>query len=242
MWRISAYFISLIVIAGTFSIHAQDSVRVPLKIKVGIDIAGPINYFFDKNNLSSECFASFDLNEKISPVFEAGYLNFKYSQYNYDYLNKGAFVRLGIDINSIKPEIAGGKYFAGIGLRYGFSVFRSEVPFFKHENYWGSSTASIPSSTYWAHFLEVSPGLRTEFFNNISIGWAIRFNLLIHTSTGKDVRPVYIPGFGNGVGSFTTGINYFIIWSIPYKEKTVRIKKEVPEPTEIPDQDLQKVN
>jgi hypothetical protein len=236
MPKISAYFISIIIFAVTFSVHAQDTVKFPLKIKAGFDIAGPVNYFIDKNTLSIEGFASFDLSEKFAPVIEAGYSKFKYSQYNYDYSSNGAFIRLGIDINSIKPDLAMGKYFAGLGLRYGLSVFSSEVPSFKHDNYWGSSTGLVPSSLYWGHFLEFSPGIRTELFKNVNIGWAIKFRLRIYTTTGKDKRPVYFPGFGNGTGSFSTGINYYMIWTIPYKVKTVIIKKEVPEPEETKDQ------
>lgn len=232
MKKIFAYFISFLAFSDTFSVHAQDSIKVPLKIRVGVDIYGPVNYYINKNNLSTECFVSFDRTEKFAPAIEAGYMNYKFSQYNYDYLNKGAFIRLGVDINGIKPESSMGKYFAGVSLRYGFSLFRSEVPFFKHDNYWGSSSGSVPPSTYQGHFIEASPGMRTEIFNNISIGWTIRFKLLLYTSTGRNIRPVYFPGFGNGVTSFTTGINYYVIWNITYKERMVKLrKKEVPETT-----------
>ena len=56
--------------------------------------------------------------------------------------------------------------------------------------------------------------------------------MLLYTGTGKDLRPIYFPGFGNGGKTFTTGLNYFIVWNIPYKKINVIIKKEVPEETE----------
>jgi hypothetical protein len=234
MRRISAYSISLwlILIGSMVQVHAQDTVLIPLKIKVGFEVIGPVNYLTNKNNLSTEAFFSVDMNEKRSVVIEAGYLNYKYSQYNYDYFSNGVFMRSGVDFNLLKPEVSTGKYYGGIGLRYGISRFTSETPSFKHENYWGTATSSIPSRTSWGHFVEVSPGVRAEVFKNFSMGWTVSLRMLLYTGAGKDLRPIYFPGFGNSGKTFSTGINYFISWNIPYKKITVIIKKDVPEETE----------
>jgi hypothetical protein len=162
-------------------------------------------------------------------VLEAGYLNYKYSQYNYDYTSKGVFARLGVDFNLLKPETSLGKYWAGIGLRYGMSLFNSETLSFQHENYWGTVTSSIPSKKAMGHFIEVAPGVKTEIFRNFSMGWTIRLNLLISGGGGRDLRPIYFPGYGNGGKRTAAGISYFITWNIPYKTKTVITKPEVVE-------------
>jgi len=229
MRRISAYFFSLILFIGAFSLSAQDTVLFPLKLRAGIDIAGPGIYLSDKNNLNLEGYISFDRSEKMAWVMEAGYMNFKYSQYNYDYTSKGAFTRLGADINLLKPEVSQGRYWAGIGLRYGISLFNSETSRFKHENYWGSVTSSLPSKKAMGHFIEVAPGVKTEIFRNFSMGWTIRLKLLISGGGGKDLRPIWFPGYGNGGRRTTAGISYFLTWNIPYKIKTVISK---PEPVE----------
>jgi hypothetical protein len=217
MRRISAYSISIVFLLLTLYARAQDTVSFPLKIKIGADLVGPVSYFSDKNTMSLEGFLSIDIDTSKSYVLEAGYLNFKYEQYNYSYNSRGGFIKLGIDFNLLSPFVGQGKYYAGLGLRYGLGVFRAEVPGFEHENYWGTATGSIPASTHMAHFLEVSPGIRAELFRNLDIGWAVRLRLLVYSGTGKDVKAIYIPGFGNGSKSFSPGINYFLIWSIPYK-------------------------
>jgi hypothetical protein len=227
MRRISAFFISLLIIS--FSGFAQDTVLFPLKIKAGIDVVGPAMYFTDKDIMSAEGFISVDLNEERAVVLEAGYLDFKYSQYNYSYLNKGAFMRAGIDFNLMKADASIGKYYGGLGLRYGLSLFTYEVPSFSHDNYWGSVSSSVAPATRWGHFIEATPGVRTEVFKNFSIGWTIRLRLLLHTGTGKDMRPVYFPGFGDAGKKFSPGINYFLVWNIPYKTIKAIIKKEEPE-------------
>jgi len=222
MRRISAYFISLLIFPFAFSANAQDSLPVPLKIRIGADVYGPVSYYTNLNNvnkktLSIEGYLSLDIDTQKAAVIEGGYLNFRYSQYNYTYQSKGAFIRLGVDFNLIRPEAAPGKYYAGIGLRYGLSLFSSEVPFLKQDNYWGGVTGTIPRSTHIAHFIEASPGIRTEIFRNLSMGWVIRLRILLFSNTGKDLKAIYIPGYGNGVKSFSPGLNYYFIWSIPYK-------------------------
>lgn len=229
MRRMSAYSISLLLFLGGSCLKAQDTVLFPLKIRAGVDFAGPVIYLTDKNNLNLEGYLSYDRNEKMSYVFEAGHLNYKYSQYNYDYRSKGVYARIGVDFNLLKPETSLGKYWAGIGLRYGLSFFSSETPSFQYENYWGTVTSSIPSKKSTGHFIEVAPGVRTQIFKHLSIGWTIRMNLLISGGGGKDLRPIYFPGYGNGGNRASAGFSYFISWNIPYRIKTVITKPEAPE-------------
>jgi hypothetical protein len=230
MGRTSAYFINLLIFASTFVANAQDSLKIPMQIRIGADVYGPASYFTNRNTLSIEGYLSMDIDTQKAAVIEAGYLDFRYSQYNYSYLSKGAFVRLGVDFNLLHPGVAIGKYYAGIGLRYGLSVFNSEVPSYKYENEWGSVTGSFSSSVHMAHFIEASPGIKAEVFRNFSMGWVIRLRFLIHSGTGKDLKPIYIPGYGDGVRSFSPGINYYLIWNIRYKNQERKIV--VPKPGE----------
>jgi hypothetical protein len=225
MRKIYVYSISCLIIGFSNPVSAQDSIRVPLNIRAGFDIFGPVNYLMNPENLSLEGYVAFDNNIKRTYVFEAGYQNFSYSQYNYDFISKGFFFKAGVDFNLIKPFQSGGKYFAGIGLRYGLSIFSSEVPVYTRDNYWGTGTGSISSASHMAHFVEVNPGIRTQLIKNVSIGWNLRLRLMIHTGSGKDLKPVNIPGFGNGTKSFSPGINYYVTISIPYK--SVFVKPEI---------------
>lgn len=232
MRKISVYFISLLLILDLQVLMAQDTIIFPLKVRAGFDIIGPGMYMSDKNSLNLEGFLSYDRNEKMAYVVEGGYLSYKYSQYNYDYLSQGAFARLGVDINLLKPNKALGLYWAGIGLRYGLSHFSSETSSLNYENYWGEMTSSIPSKKMTAHYLEVTPGVRAEVFKNISMGWTVRLKLLLSGGGGKNLSPISIPGYGNGGRITNGGISYFITWNIPYKAKTVIIKPELPDEDE----------
>jgi hypothetical protein len=197
-----------------------------------LEVSGPVIYYTNKKILSTEAYISADINEKVAWVVGGGTLKYAYSQYNYEYTNKGIFARAGADFNLLKPDKSLGKYWAGIGVHYGISRFNSEIPAFRDSNYWGIATSSVAQKTAWGHFLEVTPGIRAEVFRNVTIGWTLSLRMLLYTGTGNDLRPLYSPGFGNGANRVTTGVSYFIMWNIPYKNKQVIIKKEEPDDTE----------
>jgi hypothetical protein len=233
MGRTYVYSISLLLFlcCNLITVKAQDTIPFPLKIRIGIEVVGPAKYITDKNVLNTEGYISVDLNEKRSLMLAAGYLDYKYSQYNYSYLNRGTFMRIGMDFNLLSPDKSAGKYFTGIGLRYGLSRFTTEVPTYEKTNYWGERISSIPSTTYWGHFLEASPGVRAEIFNHFSIGWSVSIRMLLYTTTGNDLRPINFPGFGNGTKTVSTAISYFLVWNIPYKKINAIIRKEPPAET-----------
>lgn len=241
MGKTSAYIISLFLLMSGFTrVLGQDTVKIeipdtaviPLKIKIGIEVSGPAIYYSDKNILNTEGYISLDLDEKKSVSLAIGHLNYKYSQYNYSYQSSGSFLRAGMDFNLLKPDKSQGKYWFGIGLHYGLSSYKSETPSFYKTDYWGTTASSIPSSTGWAHFFEFAPGVRTEIFKNFSMGWTVNMRLLLHTSTGRDLKPIYLPGFGNATKKITAGLSYFLVWNIPYKIKNVILRKELPEEEE----------
>ena len=245
MRKTYGYFISALILLMTClpDLRAQDTIMIPLKIKIGMEVSGPVIYYFDKNTLNTEGYLSLDLNEKYSAVLGGGYLNYKYSQYNYEYYNQGSFIRTGIDMNMLKPKKSQGRYWAGIGLHYGLSIFTSEVPSYTKENYWGSVSSSIPRERSMGHYVEFTPGVRAELFRNLSVGWTISIRKMISVNSGSNLKPIYMPGYGDGGKSVTTGLSYFIVWNIPYKKKQVIIKPEEPEETDIveptPDPSLQ---
>jgi hypothetical protein len=236
MWKTFAYSISLLLIffSGPALVQGQDTIPIPLKIRIGIEASGPVTYYSDKNILNEEAYISVDLDEKRSVLLDAGFLNFKYSQYNYSSMNKGTYVRAGMDFNLLKPDKSQGKYWMGIGLSYGLSRFSSETPYFEHTDYWGTTSSSLPVKMNWAHFLVVTPGVRAEIFKHFSMGWSVNLRLLVHTSSGSDLKSVDIPGFGNGTKTLTGSLSYYLVWNIPFKKINAIMQKPAPEE---PDED-----
>lgn len=234
MRRTSGYTISLFlgILLSILQVKSQDTISFPLKIRVGLEVLGPAVYIADKDILVTEGFLSADLDEVKSVVFAAGYADYTYSQYNYVYTTNGIFARAGIDLNLMKPKKnSQGRYWGGLGLRYGISHFTYEIPSLQQENYWGTALTSVSKSTSWAHFLEATPGIRAEVLRNFSLGWSVNLRLLLYSGTGSDMKPIYLPGFGNADKRFNISMSYYMVWSIPFKKIRVIIKKEKPAET-----------
>jgi len=235
MRRIYAYSFSLLLLLSACAgrLSAQDTIPVALKIRLGLEVSGPIKYLINSDILNVEGFIAVDLNEKITASLAGGYLNYKYSQYNYEYLVDGIFFRAGADFNILKINKTKGNYYGGLGLRYGLSHYTYEVPSFYGENYWGKAESSIAPQSGWGHFVEFAPGVRADLFRNIGIGWTINIRMLLYNTSPDDIKPIYLPGFGDTGKIFSAGMSYFISWSIPYKRIKVITKKEVVEEPEV---------
>lgn len=224
------FALSWIPVAGQKS-ELPDTVEIPLKFRIGLEVTGPVIYFTNKDNLNYEGYISADINEKNTVYLGGGYSDYKYSQYNYSFHSNGIYFKAGIDFNLMKPEKSVGKYWAGIGIHYGISSFASEIPSFQHDNYWGTTTSSVGQRSSLGHFFELAPGFRADIFKYFTIGWSVSLKKLLYSGTSKDLKPVYLPGYGNATKSVSPGINYFIILNVPFKKIKVVIE---PEPVEEP--------
>ena len=235
MWR---YFISIIFVAasGICKLLAQDTIMFPLKLRVGVDLVGASRYFYDKDKANLEFYLSADLNEKKSVIFFAGTTDYVYPRYRdetfmmYKINAKGFYSKAGIDFNMLHTSKAEGKYFFGIGFRYGISNYSYGVSDINIENYWERYRTSIPTNKTWGHFFEVASTARVEITKNLSIGWAGNLRKLIYAGIEKELSPLYIPGYGDTSKSFSFAFNYFITWNIQYKEKKAVVRPRWSEP------------
>jgi hypothetical protein len=216
-------FISLLLIAGTTAV-SQDTVTVPLHLKAGFDLSGPIMKMIGSDLTSYGATLSADINSSLAVTAGIRYSTFQTSDYSYDFMSRGTSVAVGPDYNFIKANIAQGKHYAGIGVRYGLSFYSEEATVIRYNNEWGAGESSVPLSKHTGHFLEITPGVRTEIFPGMTIGWNLYLRMLISAGAGKDLKPVWMPGYGAGTSGLTTGAEYYISVTIPYRKIRVIVK------------------
>ncbi len=211
----SSFSLGLLLCSLLLNAQEADTVKARNSISLGFDITGPVLYALDNTKYSYEGYLSYRLNYKYFIVCEPGYSEYNYEQYNYEYYNKGWFVRVGVDIGMLEPVASKINHFAGIGLRYGLSVFEQETPSISIDNYWGTVNTSIPKSSVHAHFLELQGGVKAELARNLLIGWSVKLRALIYSSGRNEETAAYIPGLGGTDASFIPAISYYIIYRIP---------------------------
>ncbi|MGM0667798.1 MAG: DUF6048 family protein [Bacteroidota bacterium] len=215
--KISRYSFSLFLLLLPLLLSAQeaDTVQASRSLSVGFDVTGPVLHALANSEFKLEGHLSYRLNYKYYLVCEPGFADYSYEQYNYTYNSRGWFARLGTDIGMLAPVASKINHFAGIGFRYGLSVFEQENPFISIDNYWGEVSTSIAPNSVHAHFLEIQGSVKTEVFRNFLIGWAVKLRTLIYSSGKNDKKPVYIPGYGINDASFTPAISYYLIYRFP---------------------------
>jgi len=201
-------------------------VSVPLNIRIGFDIAHPILYFIDNNALTIDGYASVDLDEKFTVTFNSGYSDYGRNTDGYDFSAKGIYFKPGIDINLLKPQISAGKYWGGIGLRYGVSAFTYETTSFTQTNYWGNTEASIPQKSAIGHYLEVAPGFNAKITNWFTMGWRVSMSKLLYSGGKDNIRPLYIPGYGQSDKGVSFGASYYLSFSFSYKTIKAKYKED----------------
>jgi hypothetical protein len=226
--RTCIFFISIFLLISVRMV-SQDTVTVPLHVRAGFDLSGPVMKLVNNELLSYGVLASADLNANFAVSAGLRYTSFTSSVYSYDFNSHGISFVAGADYNFMKPKAAHGMYYAGIGLRYGVSIYSEEASNIKYSNPWGTGETSLPLSHHAGHFIEITPGVRTELFKGVTIGWNLYMRLLISAGAGHDLKPVWMPGYGDATSGMTTGAEYYISISIPYRKIRVIVR---PKPVE----------
>lgn len=216
-------FFSLFLLLGS-RVMSQDTVMVPLHVRAGFDLSGPVMHLISKNLASYGVLASVDINQNLSVNAGARYTSFSSVVYNYSFQSHGTSFVIGPDYNYIKPKVGQGRYFAGFGFRYGLSFYSQEATGIKYTNSWGEGVSSFPLSHHIGHFLEFTPGVRAELFRGVTIGWNLYLRVLVSSGAGHDLKPVWMPGYGDATSGIATGAEYYVSFSIPYKKIRVIIK------------------
>ncbi len=216
-------FISLFLLLGSRAV-SQDTVTLPLHLRAGFDLSGPVLLLVGNDLTSYGILASADINSALTVNSGIRYSTFHSTKYNFDFTSRGMSIVAGTDYNFIKANVSAGKHYAGIGLRYGLSFYSEEAPVIRYNNEWGAGESSLPLSRHVGHFLELTPGVRTELFPGVTIGWNLYMRLLISAGAGKDLKPVWMPGYGAGTRGMSTGAEYYMSFSIPYRKIKVVIK------------------
>ena len=230
MKKTLVYIISFLLLGFSTNIQAQTSVKdslvtIPLNIRFGVDISGPIIYAINKESVSYEGFASVDYNEKLSFTLNAGYAKNAISKYQYDYNASGIFIKPGVDINLLKPQLSQGEYWAGIGVRYGISAFSFESSNIKYSDIWGTTSFAIPSEKRLAHFLEINSGFQANVTKHITLGWRISLSKILNSGSKKDIKPIMVPGYGNRENGVSFGFKYYVGFSFSYKKYKAKYKE-----------------
>jgi hypothetical protein len=178
--------------------QANDSIYNATQIK--LDIASPVviagTHQWQMQHY--EIAANVQLARRFFPTLELGYSGGKtHRGDSIQYNAHGGFFRVGCDINPLKKK-KDSPHALLVGLRLGTAVQTKG-----YTDCWGEIVAGCQ--------VEIAKVQKTAFY----MGWMGRFKVLFTRDkeglTAEQMKPIYIPGFGNR-DNIGWGLNYYLGW------------------------------
>ncbi len=186
---------------------------------IGLDVFGLGSKVFGGDITSTEVGVEVNLLNRFFPVLEVGYgsTDATHDETNIHYKTSAPYFRLGMNYNFFykKTHLPGFLYG---GLRYGFSSFKYDVEAPTMSNpAWPKpevpfSYQGVKTNVSWAEFLV---GIKVNVYQNLHMGWSVRYRMRLSQKKAENSEPWYIPGYGKN-GSSRLGITYSIIYQLPF--------------------------
>ncbi len=165
--------------------------------RFGIDVSRFMMPFIQKSVQNGfEIQADYPYKGNFFPTVEAGYQSVNDVKDSFHYTNKGAYGRIGVDMNINKFESLSDNDLVFVGFRYGFSRFAQETLDANYSNYWETVKTSFPQKYLNAHWAELVFGLKGELLPNVFFGWSVRAKFPLATTKDQHVTPYVVPGLG----------------------------------------------
>ena len=190
-----------------FLYGANDSIYNATQIK--LDIASPVVIagIHQWGMQHYEIAANVQLAKRFFPTLELGYAGGKtHRGDSIQYKGQGGFFRVGCDINPLKKH-KDSPHALLVGLRLGTAVqgwqHTAQATSGTKADCWGEIIAGCQ--------VEIAKVQKTAFY----MGWMGRFKVLFTRDkeglTADQMKPIYIPGFGNR-DNIGWGLNYYLGW------------------------------
>lgn len=227
-------------ITKTAAVTKKDSVVAsPIKtdrygVRLGVDLYKLSRSIYDKDYTGIEIVGDYRLSKKRYLAAEVGTENKTTDDTRLNFSTKGSYLKVGFDYNGYENWLDM-ENIISIGLRYGFSTFSQELNNYKiyNSNPYFGETPPLASGRKFngltASWIEVVAGMKAKVFNNIFMGFSLRFNRLISNKQPDNFENLYIPGFNRTYnGDFGVGFNYTVTYFVPiFKKKVVPVPIEL---------------
>lgn len=195
-------------------------------LRLGVDLSKPIRSFIEKQYSGFEIQGDYRISDRFYPAAELGYEEFKSEENTFSSSSKGAFLKLGANMN-VYDNWIGMQNEIYVGLRYGISSFSETLydytinnrdQYFEPDHRPGKEQFKNLS----AHWIEFQIGIKAEVLNNLFLGIHGELKRMVHNTSPQKFDNLWIPGYNRNYdhSAFGVGWGYTISYLIPlYKKK-----------------------
>ncbi len=205
------------------SILGQVGKYAPSAVKIGID-PGTLGYMLLSEKRG---FLEFEGDIDIDRFFlvaNYGTSTYKLDEPTYEYENNGSYLKFGADINFMHKDPHMNVAF--FGLRYASSSFTDKLSYdtkgeIHTDTQWPSTRETVSNDNAKANWYEMVSGIKIRVVKQLYMGFTIRFKFMMKVKQIDNLRPYYIPGYGNNINPSTFGFNYYVSYRLPFRKKII---------------------
>lgn len=217
------------------AIKAKEIMKYPAMhaLTFGVDVWDPVMRLIGQDYGGVEAWAELSLYNRFKPVVEVGVGAAEYAPEDGNYTYKSPlspYFRIGMNYNFLYGKTDA--YQIQAGVRYGLSPFSYSVNNVSADaGYWNEPLVfDIPTQKTVVGYLGASLNIKVKIVSNLYMGWAVKYNYILHESKAPYGKPWYIPGYGTR--GLAIGGGFSIMYTIPLSKKTVDIATEEPQDPE----------
>lgn len=168
-------------------------------VAVGLNIWDAAMRIFGQDYGLASVWGELNMHNRYFPTVEIGLgsAKIKPDDMNYTYRSGlSPYFKIGASYNVFYNSNPRYKFL--VGLRYGLTNFSYKVTDVTlTDGYWNTETTfDIPSQRSTVGYFEFLAGVRVGITGNFSLGWDVRFHSIVHESSPRYGKPMYIPGLG----------------------------------------------
>lgn len=185
-------------------------------VNIGVDFWPAVNRIFGAEYGWAGLWARLSLHNRYFVAAEVGVsnadsrpedMNYRYTSPLYPYF------KVGMDYNFFYNSDS--RYQIYLSFRYGLSRFKYSLSDVTVTNsYWDTTTyPQFPTQTTVNGYIQIGAGIHVTLWGPIALGWAVKYQRVVHHSAETYGAPWSVPGMG--LRNSELGISLSLIYTLP---------------------------
>ena len=152
------------------------------------------------------------------------FLNFEYGRFERtwisstsNYTNQGSFFKIGPDVNFFHKDPKKNALF--IGFRYSRANYEDNIATNYTNVFYGDNTKLASNNSLRSRWFEITTGLKVRLTKYVWSGYTARFKFSVNDNYESNaLAPHWIPGYGAATRESSWGLEYWLIFRIPFQK------------------------
>lgn len=198
----------------------QIKTQYPKQVRIGLDLSRFAFNAMNTNSNSFEAQADYALRNNFLSV-EAGFGKGNYSYSHLDYKSNSTFIRFGVDKPLLEKSHEQDYDLFFVGVRYGAGFGNRGKASYTIVNIFGDPILGfVPAQSFFAHWGELTLGVKVEMWQNLYAGWNFRAKFLLNASSFDQLAPNFIAGYGAADRTTNFDFNFYVAYGIKWKKRS----------------------